>query len=321
MLINYKDIEPIVYQQMCKSLNRLSHAYLFNLNDNIYANDMIMDFIKSIICKNHQSKEEYSNCILCKRIEDGNYTELKKIYPDGLQIKKEALEDLQRTFSTKSLESNKRIYVIYGAEKLNKSAANSLLKFLEEPADGIIAILITNNINLVFETIISRCQVITFKKNNVEEYIEYNNIKKNVTLNKIMFSVFNIRDSKEINEENKMFLDNVIRFIRKYEITGKNMIIYEKELFLDCFKERETVVKFLECLILFYDDVLNYKINGQVVYYDDYIDDIKKISSTNGKNKIINKLNVIINSDKNIRNNLNINLLLDSMIIDMEGGI
>ena len=52
--------------------------------------------------------------------------------------------------------------VINDVELLNTSAANSILKFLEEPEENIIAILITSNRNLVINTIVSRCQVIRY---------------------------------------------------------------------------------------------------------------------------------------------------------------
>jgi hypothetical protein len=71
-------------------------------------------------------------------------------------------------------------------------------------------------------------------------------------------------------------------------------------------------------MILFYTDVLNYKLNEHIMYYDDYLDDIKKISSKNKLSQIINKLNVITNSEKTVKNNVNTNMLVDCMIIDME---
>ena len=190
MLDEFKTLDSVVYKQLSNSLDKLSHAYLFNLNNNIYALDMIMAFIKNIICIN-MSDEEAN--IICNKIDNNNYLDVKKIYPDGLWIKKEQLEELQETFSTKSIENNKRIYIIYEAEKLNKSAGNSLLKFLEEPCEGIIAILLTNNINSVLNTISSRCQIINFKKNNVSEYIKYNKFTNDITLNKLAFTVWKIR--------------------------------------------------------------------------------------------------------------------------------
>ena len=58
------------------------------------------------------------------------------------------------------LKVNDRIYIIKDCDKMNKQASNSLLKFLEEPVPGIIAILMTNHIGKLLDTIISRCQLI-----------------------------------------------------------------------------------------------------------------------------------------------------------------
>ena len=49
------------------------------------------------------------------------------------------------------------------ADKLNMSSANTILKFLEEPEDDIVAILVANNRYAVIETILSRCQVLSLK--------------------------------------------------------------------------------------------------------------------------------------------------------------
>lgn len=318
MLSDYKYTEPIIYRQLKNLGNNLSHAYLFNLNNNVYAEDMVISFVKSILCKDHESKQEYEECMTCKRIDDGNYLELKKIYPDGLSIKKQELDDLQAEFSTKSIESNKRVYMIYDADKLNKSAANSLLKFLEEPNDNVIAILLTNNINQMLETIVSRCRILTFTKNKVEDYIKYNNIINSLTINKLSYTIWKIKDEKFITEANILFVKNLIRFIDKYEQNGIKMLLYTKECFDDCFKEKQEIIDYFKCLILFYRDVLEYTIYGQVIYFDDYLDLIKEISLKNNRNKVISKLNVIIKDEKLIKSNANVLLLVDSMIIDME---
>jgi len=182
MLDEYKNFDNIVYSQLKGAIKKgISHAYLFNINENVYAEKMIISFIKSILCKEHESSEEYEKCSICKKVEEGNHFDLKKIYPDGLWIKKEQLDELQKDFSKKPVESDKKVYIIYEVEKLNKSSANSLLKFLEEPEEGIIAILITNNINLVMNTIVSRCQLINFKKNMLKN-ISIHWIKMKITL-------------------------------------------------------------------------------------------------------------------------------------------
>ena len=84
-----------------------------------------------------------------KTIEE--YTELKIVKPNGQFIKKEQLLELQNSVLNKPVEANKIIYIIKNAERLNSSSANSILKFLEEPEDNIIAILLTDNLNLTRE--------------------------------------------------------------------------------------------------------------------------------------------------------------------------
>jgi len=312
MLDEYKDYEPIIYKQMKNALNgNLSHAYLFDLNNNVYASDMILSFVKAILCSLHDTKEEYENCIKCKRIDDGNYQELKKIYPDGQYIKKEQLDELQKEFRKKA----KKVYIIYDAERLNLSAANSLLKFLEEPSDGIVAILLTNNSSQMLNTITSRCQVIKFSNNKVEEFIKYNDIKDKITIYKIGFSVFL---KTEIDEYLETFINNVIEFWNLFESNGSKTILYEKQYFLDVFNEKEEISNFIKCSILFYRDLINCKLGRSILYYDDYNEILKKISNNNELNKLLYKLDVLLKKENLIRKNININMFIDGVIIDME---
>lgn len=316
MLNEYKDLEPIIYRQMTNSINgNLSHAYLFNTNGNVYAEKMINAFVKAILCKEHGDIEEYNECNICKRIDEDNYPELLKIYPDGTIIKKEQIDYLQKNLSTKSLEGNKRVYIIYGVDKLNSAAANSLLKFLEEPSDNIISILITDNYNQVLNTIVSRCQVLTFSKNKVENYIKYNNITENITLHKMMYILCVTDDKKEKYSE---FLNNFIKFIEYYDKNGIKTLTHIKEYFFDYFSEKEDILNFMKFMILFYRDLINEKIGLNIMYFDDYADLLNKISSKYDISLLLKKLNIIVEKESLLKYNVNTNMFIDSLIIDLE---
>ena len=148
------------------SNNKVSHAYLIELNN--YDEDMkyIYDFIKMILCNIEYSSLNEENNII-RLIDDNNYPDIKIIEPDGSTIKKSQMLDLQKDYSNKSLLNGKRIYVVKEADKLNPASANTILKFLEEPEDDIIAILLTTNRYKVLETILSRCQILTIKENSM----------------------------------------------------------------------------------------------------------------------------------------------------------
>lgn len=308
MLEEYEKKEPIIYRQISNSIkNGLSHAYLFELNDNIYAYEMIMSFVKKVLSNGDDN--------IAKRIDDGNYPELKHIFPDGQLIRKEQLEELQKSFSTISLENDKRFYIIHDSEKLNVAAANSLLKFLEEPSDGIIAILLTNNINLMLKTIVSRCQILTFSKNKLEDYIKFNQITSNITLHKLFFTIWKNKD--ELNEYHRNFVKKVIEFINYYEKNKLKTIVYENRFFEEI-NDKIELNKFFECVILFYRDLLRYKFGSDVLYFDDYIDNIKEFSCINTEEMIIKKINTLLEKVRLIKNNVNTSMFIDGIIIDME---
>ena len=143
--------------------HKISHTYLFEIDDYDTDFHFIVDFIKMILC-DCSYEELSSNNSIVSLIDHDNYPDIIIIEPDGAYIKKGQLVDLKREYSNKSLLNGKRFYIIKNAEKLNSSSANTMLKFLEEPEDDIIAILVTDSRYHVLETILSRCQIISLKE-------------------------------------------------------------------------------------------------------------------------------------------------------------
>lgn len=311
MLDKYKYEQPIMYKILSNAIknDKLSHAYLFETNNNSNSLDIIYSFVKEIMCPRDISCDK---CSICSRIDNGNYLELKVINPDGMQIKKEQMSELQEEFSKVSLESNKKVYIINECEKMNLQASNSILKFLEEPIDNIIAILVTNNINKVLTTIVSRCQVISLNKSN---YIKSENSFENIAT--ILTNSNGDREKFLTEDKNKELFDSVMEFINIYEDNKCDTIIYVKKMWHDKFKDRQDNIFAIDIMINFYYDVLKYKLNGQVSVFVEYVDLIEKICF-NTIEEISNRLEILIEVKKLIGSNLNINLLIDYMIINLE---
>ena len=147
--------------------NKVSHAYLIEINDYDTDKKYIFDFIKMILCNISYEKLEKENNNIIDLIDNNDYPDIKVIEPEGSTIKKSQMIDLQKDYSNKSLLDGKRIYVVKEADKLNPASANTILKFLEEPEEDIIAILLTTNRYKIIETILSRCQILTLKENSI----------------------------------------------------------------------------------------------------------------------------------------------------------
>ena len=289
MLDDYKDGQVIFYNVLSMAIknNKISHAYLFENKGNDKYIEIILSFVKAILCPNNYfNNEKCGECLQCLRIENGNYPEIKIIKPEGMWIKKEQLMDLQEAFNKTAIEGSKRIYIILECEKLNKQAANSILKFLEEPNDGIIALLVTNNKDLVLDTIKSRCQDILILADN------------------------------EVNFDSLM-INDVLDFIRVLENKKKDTIIYAKPLWLTKFKDRNSFIKAIDIMIYFYNDVLLFKLGCDLKYFNNYYDDVTNINCS--IDEIIKKMKILIENEYLIRYNLNLNLLINKIIIEFGG--
>ena len=309
MLELYKDGQPIFYNMVNNAIknNKLSHAYIFDSNGNPDVMDIVLSFVKEIICMDITDDNNIKN--ICKRIDDGNYVDVKVIKSDGMWIKKDQLLDLQSEFNNKAFEGNKKIYIIRSAEKMNVQTANSILKFLEEPVDDIIAILITDNINMLLPTIISRCQVIKLNKKKCS----YDTISN---LSDLLIS-YGYNDISDDNKEK--IINDVIGFTEYIENYKLDTLIYTKKLWHNNFKDREDNIMAVELMINFYCDVIKYIANKKIDFYCDKISDVCNIANSNSIESVAKKIEILDNVKNNLKKNLNINLIIDKMIIDMCG--
>ncbi len=258
--------------------HKVSHTYLVEVNN--YDTDMsyVYDFIKMILCDcSYEEMKKSSNSIITL-IDDHNYPDIKVIEPDGSTIKKGQLLDLQKEFSNKSLLDGKKIYLIYEAEKLNAASANTMLKFLEEPEDDIIAFLITDNRYHVLDTILSRCQILTLKEDSMV---------------------------LEIDEQFLSFLECIIKpsdFFLKYNH-------FMNEILVDKAVARDMFVK-IENIIVYY---LNYE-QGLYKKFDDKVLDIVKKCDDK---RLLYYLSVIEEELPKLEFNVNYKLWMDSLFAKM----
>lgn len=91
----------------------------------------------------------------------------------GLIFSSEAAEIIKK-LSLKTFESDFKIMIIWLPEKMHPSAANKLLKLIEEPPDRTLFLLVSDEPDKVLPTILSRCQLIRipgFKNNEIREFI------------------------------------------------------------------------------------------------------------------------------------------------------
>jgi len=91
----------------------------------------------------------------------------------GLIFSSEAAEIIKK-LSLKTFESDFKIMIIWLPEKMHPSAANKLLKLIEEPPDRTLFLLVSDEPDKVLPTILSRCQLVRlpgFTNDEVRDYL------------------------------------------------------------------------------------------------------------------------------------------------------
>ncbi|MFC5630848.1 MULTISPECIES: DNA polymerase III subunit delta' [Streptococcus] len=146
----------------------MSHAYLFSGDFGSF--ELALWLAKSRFCEQLSDGLPCEVCRSCRLIEQREFSDVKIVEPQGQLIKTDTIRELTRDFSRSGFEGKSQVFIIKDADKMHSNAANSLLKFIEEPQSQSYVILLTSDESKVLPTIKSRCQLFRFVKN--QQYLE-----------------------------------------------------------------------------------------------------------------------------------------------------
>lgn len=146
-----------VYQQIAS--NQLPHALLFvSQTDNHQAVQALADFL---LCEKKQNNQACGHCKSCHLLAANNHPDYCVIKPEGKSqtIPIDTIRDLADFCFHTPQCADKKIIVIFDADKMNIAASNALLKTLEEPAENTYFLLTSKIPAAIPATIKSRCQI------------------------------------------------------------------------------------------------------------------------------------------------------------------
>src|ERR1700694_2387764 len=146
-----------------------------------------IELAKAFNCRNRVGVEACDECSSCKRIsrstfppfakDDDNkermiwseHADVAMARPFKNIIRVPVMRELEREANFRPFEGTARVFIVEDAEYMNDTAANALLKTLEEPPPTSHLILTPSNPTALLATIRSRCQIIRFAPIDVQE--------------------------------------------------------------------------------------------------------------------------------------------------------
>lgn len=148
---------------------RMPHALLLRGITGLGKYDFALNFAKFLLCESQSDSFACNHCKACNLFGKQCHPDFHSISPEeeGKTLKVDQVKNLVSTIVGTSQYNGYKVCLLYPAEAMNASAANALLKTLEEPvSDKTIFLLISNQYMQLPATIRSRCQQINFQPPN-----------------------------------------------------------------------------------------------------------------------------------------------------------
>jgi len=193
--------------------DRISHAQMFLGPEGSGKLPLAIAFSQFLLCDNPTKKDACGKCPSCSKVEHNVHPDLHFVYPvvkskgiatsddrrqdwnlflekspyfnlnmwqdytdemeKNAQIGVDESKHILKKLSLKSYSGKYKIMIIWLPEKMNGSAANKLLKILEEPPEKTLFFLVCDSIESILPTIISRTQIIKIPPLTNEDIVPY----------------------------------------------------------------------------------------------------------------------------------------------------
>jgi DNA polymerase-3 subunit delta' len=142
------------------SETKLSHALLVNGKKGIGKLHFAGCIAQLVLCQKPQPNGACQACRSCQLFSSSGHPDLYHLAPEevGGLIKVDQVRDLSQFMQSTAQQGGYRVVILDPAEAMNLSAANALLKTLEEPGKNSLLLLLSNQIGQMMPTVKSRCQ-------------------------------------------------------------------------------------------------------------------------------------------------------------------
>ncbi|MGY3912268.1 DNA polymerase III subunit delta' [Aeromonas piscicola] len=136
---------------------RLGHAWLLLGDPGLGKEQLAERLARLHLCQQPNRGEPCGQCHSCQLFDKGHHPDLGTVTVDSKTIGVEAIREICARLQNSAQLGRGKVVIIPDAERMTESAANALLKTLEEPAGDSLLLLIASQVSRLLPTILSRC--------------------------------------------------------------------------------------------------------------------------------------------------------------------
>lgn len=257
-----------IKEHLKKSLQtgKISHAYIFYGEKGSGKKSLADLFARTLQCE-AKGEDPCNQCTSCRQAASHNHPDIMYLQHEKPQIISvdEIRRQINQDIAIKPYSSERKIYIVDEAEKMNVQAQNALLKTLEEPPGYAVILLLTTNLEALLPTIRSRCVTLTMKPVSEQELQRYLMRRAQIPDYKAgvcaAFARGNVGRGLElaVSTEFEELKDSTLQLLLHIEEMTLSDLTAEAKKRAEKNSDREG---FLELLEMWYRDVLLYKATG-----------------------------------------------------------
>jgi DNA polymerase-3 subunit delta' len=302
--------------------DKLSHAYIFSGPVGTGRSEMALALAQAIYCQN-SIDEACGDCLECRKVEHGNHPDLHMVEPEGASIKIDQIRELQKEFAYRAKASGMKIYILKYAEKMTVQAANSLLKFLEEPTSRVVAILITENGHALLPTIQSRAQWVSFTPMPRDEMILtlLEEGHPGTLVYPAAHLTAGLTAARELIAVNWFAeMRNVMLQLAKETLTRfpSSIVTLQQKLIKTDLADH--VSSFFDLLILWFKDMVQLRLGRRdKLVFPDQLDWMTSLATSRDVTDWVQMMEQAVDLQKRLRFNANSQLVLEKMLVEIQG--
>ncbi len=145
---------------------RLRHAYLITGPAGVGRRTLALALTQALNCPTPLAPGvPCQTCRACSQIARQQHPDLSVVQAEevGGTLKVDQIRELQRSVNLAPYQARYRVALLLRFEEAHASAANALLKTLEEPPSQVILILTAESADALLPTVVSRCEVLRLR--------------------------------------------------------------------------------------------------------------------------------------------------------------
>lgn len=314
--------ENIHLLQNAINQNQVAHAYLFIGPKGVGKKTTALAFTRALFCSCLTGGDACGHCRCCRQVKEGNHPDLHQISPTGSSIKIDQVREIQKKATIKPYQGQRVIFLLEQAETMTSEAANCLLKLLEEPNQGVSFILLSTQPYALLPTVVSRCQILSFRALSTAEITR--GLKQTLNLEEkeihlaLALAGGSLGQALKITQDKQRqnIRDETLIMVRNLKKFTLSEICRKAE---ELAASKEMLAARLDVILLWFRDILVWQLtqNQELLLNQDYLSIISEEALFYTSNRLHNIISQVEQTQRYLNTNVNARLAIEVLMLSL----